>query len=101
MHLPVDDAEHQLRVLSDGRSPTALQLVGNASAAQSAAGVSRLVPHTLLRLLQSEDRLHLARATGTPSWNRVRLFARERENVAQEGFDALVHRVSPPYRLSA
>jgi hypothetical protein len=25
----------------------------------------------------------------------------ERENVGQEGFDALVHRVSPPYRLSA
>jgi hypothetical protein len=33
--------------------------------------------------------------------DRVRLFARERENVGQEGFDALVHRVSPPYRLSA
>ena len=44
---------------------------------------------------------HLARATRTPSADRVRLFARERENVAQEGFDALVHRVSPPYRLSA
>jgi hypothetical protein len=37
---------------------------------------------------------HLARARRTP-------FARERENVAQEEFDALVHRVSPPYRLSA
>ena len=33
--------------------------------------------------------------------DRVRLFARERENVAQEGFDALVHRVFPLYRLSA
>jgi hypothetical protein len=28
-------------------------------------------------------------------------FARKRENVGQEGFDALVHRVSPPYRRSA
>jgi hypothetical protein len=37
---------------------------------------------------------HLARARRTP-------FARERENVGQKGFDALVHRVSPPYRLSA
>jgi len=25
----------------------------------------------------------------------------QRENVAQEGFDAPVHRVSPPYRMSA
>jgi hypothetical protein len=30
--------------------------------------------------------------------DRVRVFARERENVGQEGFNALVHRVSPPYR---
>jgi hypothetical protein len=40
MLLPVEDAEHQLQVLSD-----ALQLVGYASAAQRAAGVSRLVLH--------------------------------------------------------
>jgi hypothetical protein len=36
-----------------------------------------------------------------PLPDRVRLFARERENVAQEGFDAPVHRISPPHRLSA
>jgi hypothetical protein len=30
-----------------------------------------------------------------PLLDRVRLFARERENVAQEGFDALVHRAFP------
>ena len=35
---------------------------------------------------------HLARATRTPSPDRVPLFARERENVGQEGFNALVHR---------
>jgi hypothetical protein len=29
-------------------------------------------------------------------WTAFGFFARERENVAQEGFDALVHRVSPP-----
>jgi hypothetical protein len=79
-------------VLSVARSPVALQLLGYASAAQHAAGVSRLVPHALLRLLQPED--SLARATRTPS-RTVRLFARERENVAQEGFDALVNRVCP------
>jgi hypothetical protein len=43
---------------------------------------------------------HLATATRTPPGPR-RLFARERENVAQEGFDAPVHRISPPHRLSA
>jgi hypothetical protein len=36
-----------------------------------------------------------ARATRTPSRTA------SRSNVGQEGFDALVHRVSPPYRLSA
>jgi hypothetical protein len=60
-----------------------------------------LVPHALLRLLQPEDRLAFGEGDPHPVADRVRLFARERENVAQEGFDALVHRVSPPYRLSA
>jgi hypothetical protein len=32
--------------------------------------------------------------------HRVRLFARERENVAQEGFNALVHRVGFPGRTA-
>jgi len=45
-------AEHHLQVLSDARSPAVLGLLGYASAAQRAAGVSRLVPHALLRLLQ-------------------------------------------------
>src|ERR1700730_5435339 len=49
--LPVDDAERQ-----DARSPAALQLLGYASAAQRTAGVSRLVPHALLRLLRPKDR---------------------------------------------
>ena len=40
---------------------------------------------------------HLARARRTPSG--TRLFARERENVAQEGFDALVH-LAPPVSLA-
>jgi hypothetical protein len=33
--------------------------------------------------------------------DRVRLFARERENVAQEGFDAWSTGFPGPYRLSA
>ena len=65
-----------------------------------AAGVSRLVPHALLQLLQLEDRLEVGERDAHPLPDRVRLFARKRENVGQEGFDALVHRVSPPYRLS-
>jgi hypothetical protein len=72
-----------------------------ASAAQRAAGVRRLVPHALLRLLQPEDRLALCEGDPHPLPDRVQVFSRERENVGQEGFDALVHRVSPPYRLSA
>jgi hypothetical protein len=39
-------------VLSDARSSAALQLVGYASAAQRVAGVGRLVPHALVRLLR-------------------------------------------------
>ena len=72
-----------------------------ASAAQRAAGVSRLVPHALLRLLQPEERLAVGEGDPHPLADRVRVFAGERENVGQEGFDAPVHRVSPPYRLSA
>ena len=99
--MPGDDAEHQLQVLSDARSPAALQFLGYASAAQRASGVRRLVPPVLLRLLQPEDRLALGEGEPHPLLDRVRLFARERENVAQEGFDALVHWVCPLYRLSA
>ena len=54
------DAEHQLQVLSDARSHAALQLLGYASAAQRAAGVSGLVPHAFLRLLRPEDCLAVA-----------------------------------------
>jgi hypothetical protein len=57
MHLPIDDAEHQLQVFPDARSPAALQLVGYASAAQRAADESGLVPHGLGRLVRPEDRL--------------------------------------------
>ena len=61
----------------------------------------RVASRPRLRLLQPEDRLALGEGDPHPLPDRVRLFARERENVAQEGFDAPVHRISPPYRLSA
>ena len=80
-------------MLSDARSPAALQLLGCASAAQRAAGVSRLA---LMRFFGSCSRKiasHLARATRTPSRTGVQVFPSERENVGQEGFDVLVHRV--------
>jgi hypothetical protein len=68
MPLPVDNAEYHLQVLSD------------------------------VRLLGSRTRKSTsqsATATRTPLADRVRLFARERENVAREGFDALVHQAFP------
>jgi len=45
-------AAYHLQVLSDARSPAALQLLGYASAAQRAAGVSRLVLHAALAALR-------------------------------------------------
>ena len=55
----------------------------------------------IVRLPHPEERLAAGEGDPHPLRDRVRLFARERENVGQEGFDALVYRVSPPYRLSA
>jgi hypothetical protein len=63
------------------RSPAPLQLVGYASTARRAAGVSRLIPHALLRLVQPEDRLALGEGDPHPLADGVRLFARDRENV--------------------
>jgi hypothetical protein len=47
-------------------------------------------PSCLLRLLQPEDRLALGEGDPHRLPDRVRLFARERENVGQESVDALV-----------
>jgi hypothetical protein len=101
MHLPVDDAEHQLQVLSDARSPAVLQLLAYASATQRAAGVSRLVPHALLRLLQPEDRLALGEGDPHPLWDRVRLFAREARTSHRKDSMRWSTGLSPQYRLSA
>jgi hypothetical protein len=94
MHLPVDDGEHQLQVLCDLRSSALMHFRDDASAAQRAADESGIVPHALVRLLRSEDRLVVAESDAHLIADYVRFFTRERENVGQEGFDALVHRVS-------
>ena len=44
----VDDAEHQLQVLSDQHSPASLQLFGHTTAAQRAAGERCLFPLALV-----------------------------------------------------
>ena len=66
--LTVDDAEYHLQVHSDARSPAALQLLGYASAAQRAAGVSRLVLHALVHFLRPEDCLAVDESDAHPSF---------------------------------
>jgi hypothetical protein len=51
--------------------------------------------------LRPEDFLTVGESDPHPLPDRVRFFTPEGENVGQEGFDALVRRVSPPCRLSA
>jgi hypothetical protein len=94
MHLPVDDAEHQLQVLRDPRSSALMHFRGDASAAQRAADASGSVLHALVRLLRPGDRLAI-REHRHPLADRVQVFPRERENVGQEGLDALVRRALP------
>jgi hypothetical protein len=53
----------------------------------------------IVRLPHPEERLAAGEGDPHPLPDRVQVFPGERENVGQEGFDALVHRVSPPYRL--
>ena len=65
----------------------------NSSATRASAGVRGLVPHALVRLLRPEDRLAISEGDMHAFPDSVRFFTRERENVGQEGFDALVHRV--------
>jgi hypothetical protein len=80
-------------MLSDLRSLASLHLLDHASAAQRVAGVSRLVPHALVRLLRSEDCLAVLERGSHTLADSVRAFACERENISQKGFNALVHRL--------
>ena len=55
----------------------------------------------IVRLPHPEERLAAGEGHPHPLPDRIQVFSGERKNVGQERFDALVHRVSPPYRLSA
>jgi hypothetical protein len=89
--LPIDDAQHHLQVLRYLRSSALMHLRDNTRAAERAADESGLVAHVLVPLPCSEDRLAIREGAPHTLPNRLRLFARERENVSQEGLDALVH----------
>ena len=93
MHLPVDDVSTNFKCSAIPRSPALMHLLDHTSAAQGAAGVSRLLLHAFVHLLRAKDCLAVGQRGAHTIADRVRFFTRERENVGQEGFDALVHRV--------
>ena len=100
MHLPIDDAEHQLQVFPDARSPAALQLVGYASDSarltRAAWSLMGLVV-CCARKIASQS----ARATRTPSRIASGSSPESRENAGQEGFDALREAVSGGHTASS
>jgi hypothetical protein len=85
LHLPVDDGEHQLQGLCDLRPSALMHFRDHASAARRAVDESGIVPHAIVRLLCPEDRLAIRQGIAHPRADRVRVFTRERENVAREG----------------
>jgi hypothetical protein len=54
--------------------------------------VSGLIPHTLVPFLHPEDHLATGKGDEHALADRVWFSAHEGKNIAQEGFDALVHR---------
>jgi hypothetical protein len=58
-------------------------------------GAGRLVPHALVRLKRPDDRLAVNEGDAHTLADRVWFFARECENVGQEGFDALLSALTP------
>jgi hypothetical protein len=89
---PVHDAEHQLQMVRELGSPSLMHLRDDASAAQRAADASGLVLHALVVLPRPENRRAIGHGDAHVFPDRVRVFSRERENIGQEGFNALVHR---------
>jgi hypothetical protein len=57
--------------------------------------VSGLFLHSSIDFLRSEDLLAVGKRDAHPLSYRVRIFALERQNVSQKGFNALVHRFFP------
>jgi hypothetical protein len=78
-------------MVREPRSPALMHLRDHPRAAQRTADSAGLVPHVLVRFLRPEDRFAIPDGGADTPTDRLRVFARERENVSQEGFDALVH----------
>ncbi len=74
-------------------SSTLMHLRDDASATQRTADARGLVLHALIVLPHPEYRLAIGQGDACAFLDRLRVFARERENVGQEQFDALVHLV--------
>jgi hypothetical protein len=67
----------------------------NARAAQSGAGVSRLVFRASIVFPCPEDRFGFTKSNTHPRAYRVQLLTFECQNVCQKGFNATIHRICP------
>jgi hypothetical protein len=55
------------------------------------ARVSCFFLHSFIDFLRAEQLFVIGKSAAHPLTDRVRLFARERQNIGQKGFNALVH----------
>ena len=79
-------------MLCDRRSLAQSHLFDQASAEQRMACVRCLFLHPFIHFLCPEQLLVIGKRTTHPLTDYVRIFALKREDVSQEGFNALVHR---------
>jgi hypothetical protein len=91
----VYDAEHQLQMLGGRCCPASLNFLRYARAAQSVAGVSRLVFHTSIVFPRPEDRFGFAKSNTHTCADRIQLLTFECQNVCQKGFNTIMHRICP------
>ena len=70
-----------------------LDFLQYARAAERVAGVSRLVLHAFIHFLRSENLLVVGKGDAHPLANPGLILALKRQNVSEEQFDTLVHRV--------
>jgi hypothetical protein len=91
----VYDAEHQLQMLGGRCCPASLNFLHYARAAQSVAGVSRLVFHTSIVFPRPEDRFGFAKSNTHTCADRIQLLTFECQNVCQKGFNTIMHRICP------
>jgi hypothetical protein len=95
---PVHDAQHQPQMVCEPGSPTLMHLRDDASATQRAADASSLVLHALVASRTRKTAIGHGDAHAFPDRLRV---SPERENIGQEGFNALVYRAFRPGSLRA